>query len=546
MTALADPTATTAPTAAAVEAALRREVERRRTFAIISHPDAGKTTLTEKLLLYSGAIELAGAVKRKAEQRHASSDWMEMEQARGISVTSSVLQFEHGGRCINLLDTPGHQDFSEDTYRVLTAVDSAVMVLDAAKGVEPQTVKLFEVCRQRGLPVLTFVNKLDLPGREPLGLLDEIESVLGMPAAAVNWPLGMGREFQGVYDLAAQQVLRFERVARGERAVPIDVTGLDDPRLVEILGPRLLDELREEVELLAVAAPPFDVDEYLAGRQTPVFFGSALNNFGVAPFLAALAELAPPPQPRASEDGTVVSPADAAFTGFVFKIQANMDRQHRDSMAFLRVVSGRFEAGMAVDHPHLGRKLRLPRAHRIFARERESTEEAYPGDVVGLVNPGLFAIGDTVRSGAEVRFPRLPRFPPEHFARLRPTSVDKSKAFNKGLAQLEEEGAIQVLYEVDALRREPILAAVGELQFDVIRSRLEMEYRVETALDRLSYRSARWLAGSPESMAAADWPMRGALKTRDRDGRIVGLFEGPWVEDLMRERNPSIQFAATG
>ena len=361
-----------------------------------------------------------------------------------------------------------------------------------------------------------------------------------------DWPLGMGREFQGVYDLAAQQVLRFERVARGERAVPIDVTGLDDPRLATLHGPRLLAELREEVELLAVAAPPFDVDEYLAGRQTPVFFGSALNNFGVAPFLAALAELAPPPQPRASEDGTVVSPADPAFTGFVFKIQANMDRQHRDSMAFLRVVSGRFEAGMAVDHPRLGRKLRLPRAHRIFARERESTEEAYPGDVVGLVNPGLFAIGDTVCSGAEVRFPRLPRFPPEHFARLRPTSVDKSKAFNKGLAQLEEEGAIQVLYEVDALRREPILAAVGELQFDVIRSRLEMEYRVETALDRLSYRSARWLAASPESMAAADWPMRGALKTRDRDGRIVGLFEGPWVEDLMRERNPSIQFAATG
>jgi peptide chain release factor 3 len=540
MTALAE------PSAAAVEAQLRREVERRRTFAIISHPDAGKTTLTEKLLLYSGAIELAGAVKRKAEQRHASSDWMEMEQARGISVTSSVLQFEHRERCFNLLDTPGHQDFSEDTYRVLTAVDSAVMVLDAAKGVEPQTVKLFEVCRQRGLPVLTFVNKLDLPGREPLGLLDEIESVLGMPAAAVNWPLGMGREFQGVYDLAARQVLRFEKVARGERAAPIDVAGIDDPRLAELLGPRLLGELREEVELLAVAAPPFDAAEYLAGRQTPVFFGSALNNFGVAPFLAALAELAPPPQPRAGEDGTVADPADAAFSGFVFKIQANMDRQHRDSMAFLRVVSGRFEAGMAVDHPRLGKKLRLPRAHRIFARERESTEEAYAGDVVGLVNPGLFAIGDTVTAGADVVFPPLPRFAPEHFARLRPTSVDKMKAFNKGLAQLEEEGAIQVLHEVDALRREPILAAVGELQFDVIRSRLEMEYRVETVLDRLSYRSARWLAGPPDAVAAADWPMRGTAKTRDRGGRLVALFEGPWVEDLMRERNPQVVFSTTG
>ncbi|HEX2164182.1 MAG TPA: peptide chain release factor 3 [Thermoanaerobaculia bacterium] len=543
---LAEAAASASASTAPDHAALRREVERRRTFAIISHPDAGKTTLTEKLLLYSGAIELAGAVKRKAEQRHASSDWMEMEQARGISVTSSVLQFEHAGRCFNLLDTPGHQDFSEDTYRVLTAVDSAVMVLDAAKGVEPQTVKLFEVCRQRGLPVLTFVNKLDLPGREPLELLDEIERVLGMPAAAVDWPLGMGRDFQGVYDLAASRVLRFERVARGERAAPIAVTGLDDPLLRELLGERQLETLAEEVELLRHAAPAFDVAEYRAGRQTPVFFGSALNNFGVAPFLAALAELAPPPQPRTGDDGRAFDPADPAFSGFVFKIQANMDRQHRDSMAFLRVVSGRFEAGMAVDHPRLGRKLRLPRAHRIFARERESTEEAFAGDVVGLVNPGLFAIGDTVSAGVEVRFPPLPRFAPEHFARLRPTSTDKAKAFAKGLAQLEEEGAIQVLHEVDAPSRQPVLAAVGELQFDVIRSRLEMEYRVETALDRLAYRAARWLAGPPELLAAVDWPMRGVLKARDREGRLVALFEGPWVEDLMRERNPGLELATTG
>jgi peptide chain release factor 3 len=524
--------------------ALAREVQRRRTFAIISHPDAGKTTLTEKLLLYAGAIDLAGAVRRKSQQRHASSDWLEMEQARGISITSSVLQFEHRGLCFNLLDTPGHQDFSEDTYRVLTAVDSAVMVLDAAKGVEPQTVKLFEVCRQRGLPIITFVNKLDLPGRDPLELLDEIERVLGMPAVPLDWPIGMGPNFHGVYDLERSEVLRFERVARGERANPMTVSGIDDPALVRLLGADLVRELGDQVELLARAGQAFDFTAFRAGRQTPVFFGSALNNFGVGPFLARLGELAPPPQPKPGLAGTV-DPADPAFSGFVFKVQANMDPQHRDSMAFLRIVSGRFEAGMAVDHPRLGRSLRLPRAHRIFARDRETTAEAFAGDVVGLVNPGLFLLGDTVTQGTDVRFPPIPQFPPEHFARLRPVSVEKHKAFDKGVRQLAEEGAIQLFQQLGAGRREPILGAVGELQFEVVQARLESEYRVRSELDRLPHRHARWLGLPPEQQGTVSWPLRGTLVCTDLEGRLVALLEEDWVVERLEERNPGLRLNRT-
>ncbi|MFW6175725.1 MAG: peptide chain release factor 3, partial [Acidobacteriota bacterium] len=412
--------------------ALAQEAARRRTFAIISHPDAGKTTLTEKILLYAGAIELAGAVRHKARQRHARSDWMEVERTRGISVTSTVLQFDHDGLRFNLLDTPGHQDFSEDTYRVLTAVDSAVMVLDAAKGVEPQTIKLFEVCRRRELPVLTFINKLDQPGRDPLELLDEIEQVLGMDPVPVSWPIGSGPEFVGVYELEHRRVLRFEKVSRGERAAPVQVSGIDDPELARLVGEERHARLREEAELLAMAGHSHDPERFATGRQTPVFFGSALNNFGVAPFLEALGRWGAPAAGRDSDVGPV-EPSSPVFSGFVFKIQANMDPNHRDSMAFLRVVSGRFEKGMNVEHPRLGRRVRLPRAHRIFAQDRETTEEAFPGDVVGLVNPGLFVIGDTVSDGAKLSFPPLPRFAPEHFARLRPAAVDQAKAFRKGL-----------------------------------------------------------------------------------------------------------------
>lgn len=525
-----------------IDESIAAQVARRRTFAIISHPDAGKTTLTEKLLLYAGAIELAGAVRKKAQQRHARSDWMAMEQKRGISVTSTVLQFEHAGRCFNLLDTPGHQDFSEDTYRVLTAVDGAVMVLDAAKGVEPQTLKLFEVCRRRGLPVLTFINKMDLPGREPLELLDEIERVLEMAAVPLNWPIGGGRDLQGVYDREEGRILRFERVVRGERAAPVRVADLADPGLDRLVGERHARELREAVQLLEGAVPAFDGELYRKGLLTPVYFGSALNSFGVGAFLEALVALAPPPSPRESDRG-LVDPATPAFSGFVFKIQANMDPLHRDSMAFLRIVSGRFEKGMAVDHPRLGRRLRLPRAHRVFAQERETTEEAFAGDVVGLVNPGIFVIGDTVSDGLAVRFPPVPRFAPEHFARLRPQSVDKHKAFGKGLRQLEEEGAIQVLYETSSVRREPILAAVGELQFDLVQSRLEQEYRVPTIVDRLPYRSALWVLTEPQQAAGIAWPFHGLLRTQDRDGRLVALCEGAWVEQLLAEKNPQIELA---
>ncbi|MBW3565610.1 MAG: peptide chain release factor 3 [Acidobacteria bacterium] len=521
---------------------IAQEVARRRCFAIISHPDAGKTTLTEKLLLYAGAIDLAGAVRRKARQQHARSDWMAIEQARGISVTSTALQFDHDGCRFNLLDTPGHQDFSEDTYRVLMAVDTAVMVLDAAKGVEPQTLKLFAVCRDRGVPIVTFVNKLDQPGRDPMELLDEIERVLGMSAVPRNWPIGAGPEFQGVYDFEGERVLRFERGERGDRAIPIIPASLGDERLREELGERLFRELSEEAELLREAGTTFDRASFEAGRQTPVYFGSALNNFGVGAFLDALGDLALPPMPRASDQG-MIDPVSDRFSGFIFKIQTNMDPMHRDSMAFMRVVSGRFETGMTVEHPRLGRSLRLPRAHRIFARERESTGEAFPGDVVGLVNPGLFVIGDTVCEGRPLRFPPLPRFAPEQFATLRAKSVDRQKSFQKGLRQLEEEGAIQILR--DPMRRDPILAAVGELQFDLIRSRLSSEYGVETVLDRLPFRYALWpvAQNGTEDSEEIDWPNYGVNLAHDREGRSVAMIEGPWAEETLRQKNPGREFS---
>jgi peptide chain release factor 3 len=522
---------------------IAREAERRRTFAIISHPDAGKTTLTEKLLLYAGAIDLAGSVRSKAQRRHTRSDWLEMEQARGISVTSTVLQFEHGGRRFNLLDTPGHQDFSEDTYRVLSAVDTAVMVLDAAKGVEPQTRKLFEVCRRRGLPVLTFVNKLDLPSRHPFDLLDEIEAVLGMPPVPLNCPMGTGPAFRGVFDLRASRALWFDKVAGGQSRATLHVGDLRDAKLRRILGEAQHAEFLEEVELLG-ALGSFDPAAFRNGRQTPVFFGSALNNFGVEPFLDALGSLAAPPGPWPSATGPV-EPASEQFSGFVFKIQANMDRQHRDSMAFVRIVSGRFRKGMSVSHARLGRRVRLPRAHRVFAQERETEEEAYPGDVVGLVNPGLFAIGDTICEGAPFRFEPLPRFDPEHFARLRPASLEKHKSFGKGLVQLEEEGAIQVLFSDAGTARDPILAAVGELQFDLVQARLRAEYGVETHLERLPYRSAL-VVEVPEGAQAPDWRGIGILRARDRAGAAVALFEGEWAEQSFLEWNPEVRMLRVG
>jgi len=523
---------------------LGREVARRRTFAIISHPDAGKTTLTEKLLLYGGAIEEAGSVRARKAQRHTTSDWMAIEQSRGISITSTVLQFEYEGTVLNLLDTPGHQDFSEDTYRTLAATDSAVMVLDGAKGIEPQTRKLFEVCRMRHIPILCFINKLDQNARDPFELIGEIERELKVAAVPMNWPIGNGPTFQGVFDLRKQQVLRFERTQHGASVAPVTVSGLDDPTLEDAVGPHAWQELREAAELLEGAGHEFDRRAFEYGRVIPVFFGSAVNNFGVEPFLHAVIELAPPPSPRhAKQKGEDVElePVDPTFTGFVFKIQANMDKRHRDRLAFMRITSGAFEKDMLVHHARLGREVRMTRPHRLFARERVGVERAYPGDVIGFVNPGLFQIGDAVSSGDPIEFDRIPRFAPEHYATLRAKQVTRQKQFQKGLEQLEEEGAMQVFVLHEGLRSEPILAVVGELQFDVLQSRLETEYNVETTMTTLPYKLARWIDRDVEEVARMPLPSKSRVAT-DRNGHAVVLFASDWELDLAMKDNPGVEF----
>jgi peptide chain release factor 3 len=519
---------------------VQREALRRRTFAIIAHPDAGKTTLTEKLLLYGGAIEIAGAVRGRKSQRHVSSDWMEIERTRGISVTSSALQFEYAGCTINLLDTPGHEDFSEDTYRTLMAVDCAVMVLDAAKGVEAQTRRLFEVCRLRNTPVLTFVNKCDQPGRDPIELVDEIERTLSIPAVPLNWPIGTGREFQGVFDLRSDQVLRFERTKQGRRA-PMIATPLDSTALEEAVGEQAAAELRETVALIHGTLPAYDQQAFLDGQQTPVFFGTALHDFGVEPFLEALVHLAPPPLGRETKDGEVVPPA-APFSAFVFKIQANMDRFHRDRMAFLRICSGRFTRDMVVHHARLNRSLRMTRTHRLFGRDRETIETAYPGDVVGVINPGLFLIGDTVSEVPGVEYAAMPAFQPEHFARLRCVDVGRRKQFDRGLSQLEEEGVIRILRSVTG-SADPILAAAGALQFSIVESRLRTEYGVTTEVSQLPHHAARWVVGPPVDNKTLSQLPASTLVCADRDERQVLLFEGDWEVRYAQERVPGLQLA---
>ncbi|HEX8154255.1 MAG TPA: peptide chain release factor 3 [Thermoanaerobaculia bacterium] len=527
-----------------IEDELSREVARRRTFAIISHPDAGKTTLTEKLLLYGGAIEVAGAVRARRGGRQTTSDWMAMEQTRGISITSTVLQFEWEGFVLNLLDTPGHQDFSEDTYRTLAATDSAVMVLDAAKGIEPQTRKLFEVCRMREIPIICFINKLDQPSRDPFDLISEIERELHVGAVPMNWPIGDGPTFQGVFDLRNQQVLRFERTQHGAHVAPVLVTGLDDPRLDDMLGGVACGNLRDAAELLSGAGHEFDARAFSYGKVIPVFFGSAINNFGVEPFLRSVLELAPAPGARpARQKGAeiVLEPASEVFTGFVFKIQANMDKRHRDRLAFMRITSGVFEKDMLVHHARLDREVRMTRPHRLFARERETIERAYPGDVIGFVNPGLFQIGDAVSSGEPIEFERIPRFAPEHFATLRAKQVTRQKQFQKGLEQLEEEGAMQLFTLHEGLRSEPVLAVVGELQFEVLQSRLETEYNVETTLNVLSYKMARWLSVDIDAAAKMTLPSKSRLAT-DSDGNAVVLFTSQWELEYSEKENPGVKF----
>lgn len=505
---------------------LQTAVERRRNFAIISHPDAGKTTLTEKLLLYGGAIHEAGAVKARRAQRKATSDWMAMEQQRGISITSTVLQFEYEGCQINLLDTPGHQDFSEDTYRTLAAADNAVMLIDAAKGLEPQTRKLFEVCRMRSLPIFTFVNKLDRPGREPLELLDEIERELGLVTYAVNWPIGMGDRFKGVFDRQKRQIHLFERTAHGSKEAKDTVVDLGDPRLEELIEEDLYYQLKEELEVLEEVGPELDLAKIHQGKMTPIFFGSAMTNFGVELFLNSFLNYALKPGARNSTHGEI-SPTYPEFSGFVFKLQANMDPKHRDRIAFVRVCTGKFEKDMVVNHARSGKTVRLSRPQKLFAQERESIEEAYAGDVIGLNNPGVFAIGDTIYTGQKLEYEGIPCFSPELFAYLRNPNPSKFKQFRKGISELREEGAVQIMYSADESKRDPILAAVGQLQFEVVQFRLLNEYGVETLLDLLPYTVARWVADGWEALEKVGRLFNSAT-VKDSWGRPVLLFKNEW------------------
>lgn len=511
----------------------------RRTFAIISHPDAGKTTLTEKLLLYGGALHLAGAVKARRAARHAASDWMELEQKRGISVTSSVLQFSYDGYKVNLLDTPGHQDFSEDTYRTLVAADSAVMLIDCAKGVELQTRKLFEVCRSRGIPIFTFVNKLDREGKPPLELLSEIEEVLGISACPMNWPMGMGKSFKGVYDLETSGLMLFSTGDHGQRRVSFSVSGADDPKIAELMGKQSHQAFLDEIELIEGAGETFDLETVLAGNLTPVFFGSAASNFGVEPFLKRFLEIAPPPGPKTSTQGKV-SPEDPNFTGFVFKIQANMNPKHRDRVAFMRVCSGCFKKGMKARHSRLQREITLALPLQFMAQERTLIEEAYPGDIVGIHDRGSFQIGDTISEGVDLQFEGIPNFSPEHFARVRVKNALKSKHLNKGLKQLGEEGAIQVFRQPFG-DNDPIVGAVGLLQLDVLKYRLEMEYGVNVQLETMPFSLARWIKGEGLDARAIDRD-HSTMWCVDVKERPVVLFKSPWALDWLKDKADGVDF----
>lgn len=523
---------------------LEQAIAIRRTFAIISHPDAGKTTLTEKLLLYGNAIELAGNVRAKRNQRSTTSDWMAMERERGISISSTILQFPYQGFVINLLDTPGHQDFSEDTYRTLSAVDSAVMVLDAAKGIEPQTRKLFEVCRKRGIPIFTFINKMDRPARPPLELLDEIESILGMEPVPMNWPIGDGPQFLGVYDRDGKGIYLYERTARNEKMAPEEFVRLDALYKKRQISDVNYKKIGDDIQLLDELGISFDRPRLLNMEQTPVFFGSALTNFGVRLFLDAFVKFAPPPQPYISDTGSV-SPDSADFSGCVFKIQANMNPKHRDSIAFLRVCSGRFERGLNAIHAQSGSAMRLMRPYKLFANEREIVDEAFPGDVVGIPNNGNLGIGDTLYTGEPVCFASMPHFQPEYFALLKNTDLGKQKQFNKGLRQLEKEGGVQVFYNANAFKREPILAVVGELQFDVVQARLEMEYNVLTTIERLPHIFARWVDGTEK--AFDNLPARSeVLFARDSQNRKVALFSSSFFLKYYAEKHPEVIFKEMG
>ena len=530
--------AATIPSAEIAEA-----VEQRRNFAIISHPDAGKTTLTEKLLLYGGAIHEAGAVKARRSQRQATSDWMELEQQRGISITSTVLQFLYRGFTMNLLDTPGHQDFSEDTYRTLAAADNAVMLEDAAKGLEPQTLKLFEVCKMRSLPIFTFFNKMDRPAREPLELLDEIEQRLGMETYAVNWPIGMGDRFKGVFDRRKRKIHLFERTAHGSREAKSTMIDLGDPQIEDLLDRDLYYQFKDELEMIEELGPELDLEAVHAGQMTPVFFGSAMTNFGVQLFLEAFLDYALKPGPRTSTSGEI-PPTYEDFSGFVFKLQANMDPKHRDRVAFVRVCSGKFEKDMVVSHARSGKNVRLSHPQKLFAQGRQSLEEAYPGDVIGLNNPGVFAIGDTIYQGKKLEYEGIPCFSPEMFAYLRNPNPSKYKQFQKGVSELREEGAVQIMFSADETKRDPILAAVGQLQFEVVQFRLQNEYNVETRLEMLPYSVARWVDGGWEALEKAG-RLFNTVTVKDSWDRPVLLFRNEWNCQQVEADHPELRLSTT-
>lgn len=521
------------------ESSIQQQVAKRRTFAIISHPDAGKTTLTEKLLLYSGMIQTAGMVKGRKGRKAAASDWMAMEQERGISITSSAMQFTYKDTIINVLDTPGHEDFSEDTYRTLTAADCAIMVIDASKGVEKQTLKLFEVCRLRRIPVLTFINKMDMPGRDPLELMTEVENVLQIHSYAMNWPIGTGKDFQGVVDRSAQECLFFTKTSHGgAQKAAINRLGLNSSESKAKLGEETHEKLLQELELLELAGNPFSQQAFLDGKITPVFFASALTNFGVEPFFDAFIHLAPCPHARSALrlDGVEIEidPVTTPFSGYVFKLQANMDKRHRDSMAFIRICSGRFERDLVVKHHRLGREIRLSRPHGMVAGERTTLDDAYPGDVIGVINPSLFAIGDTISVTGGFNFKPLPQFQPEIFARLQPKDVGKRKSFDKGVLQLVDEGAIQMLKSMDR-EGDYIFAAVGQLQFEVMQYRLRDEYGVDTILTLLPFHCSAWILGDLKSYSK----LTSSILVQDRQGRPMALFNTQWDKQYSIKQNPS-------
>ena len=525
---------------------IKSEIEKRRTFAIISHPDAGKTTLTEKFLLYGGAINLAGSVKGKKTAKHAVSDWMEIEKERGISVTSSVLQFNYGGYCINILDTPGHEDFSEDTYRTLMAADSAVMVIDASKGVEKQTIKLFKVCVMRHIPIFTFINKMDREANDPFELLDEIESVLGISTCPVNWPIGCGKEFKGVYDRNEREVSLFKAAMNGQKEVDTKNMSIDDAALKDEIGQAFFDKLNEDVELLDGASAEFDIEKVQAGDLTPVFFGSALTNFGVETFLQHFLKMTTPPLPRNSSEG-IIDPVKEDFSAFVFKIQANMNKAHRDRIAFLRICSGKFTAGMESFHVQGGKKIRLSQPQQMMAQERHIVEEAYAGDIIGVFDPGIFSIGDTIcNSNKKFAFEGIPTFAPEHFARVRQIDTMKRKQFIKGISQIAQEGAIQIFQEFNTGMEEIIVGVVGVLQFEVLEYRLKNEYNVDIKLEPLPYEHIRWIENPEEINMSRIVGTSDMKKIKDLKDNPLLLFVNSWSVNMVLERNEGLKLSEFG